>query len=76
MTTRARGTAAEKSEAHEHGRTPREAPVELNCGEEAREWDLVDEQAWESFPSSDPPANWAGADIPAALQHAHHTVRR
>lgn len=38
----------------------RDAGPEEQHGIEAKDWDLVDEQADESFPASDPPGNFRG----------------
>ncbi len=38
----------------------RDAGPDEQHGIEAKDWDLVDEQADESFPASDPPGNFRG----------------
>jgi len=38
----------------------RDAGPEEQEGISARDWDLIDQQADESFPASDPPANYRG----------------
>lgn len=45
-----------------HGRQNRvrDAGPEEQEGISARDWDLIDQQADESFPASDPPANYRG----------------
>ncbi len=40
-----------------HGLKSSEAEVHKN------KWDLIDENAWESFPASDAPGSWAGRDL-------------
>lgn len=54
-----------KSEADDRGPIGssgivRDAGPDEQHGIEAKDWDLVDEQADESFPASDPPGNFRG----------------
>lgn len=48
----------------DHPATPliRDAGPAEQQGIAARDWDLVDEQADESFPASDPPGNFRGVN--------------
>lgn len=45
---------------HGSGSQVRDAGPEEQEGISARNWDLIDQQADESFPASDPPANYRG----------------
>jgi hypothetical protein len=47
-----------------------EKPDEVEHSTKKNKWDVIDENAWESFPASDAPANWAGRDIAPAERQA------